>query len=143
MTDTLFAGSWVALAACRDKDPDLFFPEKADEEGPARRICLTCPVALTCLKDALGQPRDVEGIWGNTNKRQRKRIREGKPAKRSTAASGNAAVNAAKTHCLRNHEYTPENTRWSNGTRSCRACYDLLLEERRASSAARRLAVAV
>jgi len=26
------------------------------------------------------------------------------------------------THCKRNHEYTPENTRMSNGTRKCRTC---------------------
>jgi hypothetical protein len=33
------------------------------------------------------------------------------------------ALNAAKTHCLRNHAYTPENTgRHSRGTRFCRIC---------------------
>jgi hypothetical protein len=130
---------WTFEAACREVDPEIFFPQKADEEAPARRICRHCPVALACLKDALAQPGDVDGIWGNTNKRQRKRLRAGKPAKRATKASGNAAVNAAKTHCLRNHEYTPENTRWSNGTRSCVACHELRLEQQRA---ARRRAVA-
>lgn len=143
MTDTRFGeGSWVLQAACRYMNPEVFFPEKVDEEGPAREICAGCPVIETCLKDALDQPGDVEGIWGGTNKRQRKRIRAGGTGKRPTAASGNAAVNAAKTHCKRNHEYTPENTRWSKGTRSCRACYDLVLEKRRAATAARRLAVA-
>lgn len=35
-----------------------------------------------------------------------------------------AAINAAKTHCPRDHEYTPENTyiRPRTGTRRCRAC---------------------
>lgn len=36
-----------------------------------------------------------------------------------------AARNAAKTHCPRNHEYTPENTyvdRKRGGGRQCRAC---------------------
>jgi len=40
-----------------------------------------------------------------------------------------AMKNKAKTHCLRDHEYTPENTRMSNGTRKCRTCenrYNLL-----------------
>lgn len=36
---------------------------------------------------------------------------------------GIAAVNAAKTHCIHGHEFTPENTRFrSNGSRNCRAC---------------------
>lgn len=32
------------------------------------------------------------------------------------------AINAAKTHCLLGHEYTPENTLIRNGKRSCRVC---------------------
>ena len=37
---------------------------------------------------------------------------------------GVAAVNARKTHCIRGHEFTPENTkiRQDNGNRQCRAC---------------------
>lgn len=37
---------------------------------------------------------------------------------------GVAAVNARKTHCIRGHEFTPENTkiRKDNGNRQCRAC---------------------
>lgn len=33
-----------------------------------------------------------------------------------------AAVNAQKTQCPQGHEYTPENTRVSGGSRFCRAC---------------------
>jgi hypothetical protein len=39
--------------------------------------------------------------------------------------SGFAAINAAKTHCPRGHEYTPENTYTNpnpNGGRICRTC---------------------
>lgn len=38
--------------------------------------------------------------------------------------SGISATNAAKTHCIRGHEFTPENTtiKKKNGTRECRAC---------------------
>lgn len=32
------------------------------------------------------------------------------------------AMNAKKTHCKRGHEFTPENTRTSGRSRSCRAC---------------------
>ena len=38
-----------------------------------------------------------------------------------------AGMNAAKTHCKRGHEFTPENTRESSGVRGpyrvCRACH--------------------
>lgn len=36
---------------------------------------------------------------------------------------GLPAQNARKTHCMRGHEFTPENTRWQVGKgRSCEAC---------------------
>lgn len=33
-----------------------------------------------------------------------------------------AAINARKTHCIRGHEFTPENTLHYAGHRACRAC---------------------
>ncbi len=33
-----------------------------------------------------------------------------------------AAINAAKTHCLRGHAFTPENTLVQKGKRQCRSC---------------------
>ena len=35
---------------------------------------------------------------------------------------GPAARHAVQTHCLRGHEFTPENTRVAQGRRHCRAC---------------------
>lgn len=35
---------------------------------------------------------------------------------------GPTAINAAKTHCKRGHEFTPENTRISRRGRACRKC---------------------
>lgn len=32
---------------------------------------------------------------------------------------------ANQTHCIRGHEFTPENTRWYKGVRNCRACANL------------------
>lgn len=47
-----------------------------------------------------------------------------------------AAINVAKTHCIRGHEFTPENTRITtarspHGERSCRACDRLKQREYR------------
>jgi hypothetical protein len=37
---------------------------------------------------------------------------------------GRTAVNARKTHCLRGHEFTPQNTyRYANNQRTCRICF--------------------
>jgi hypothetical protein len=36
--------------------------------------------------------------------------------------TGRAALNAAKTHCPKGHEYSEENTRIHNGSRVCRLC---------------------
>lgn len=45
---------------------------------------------------------------------------------------GPSAINAKKTHCIRNHEFTPENTRiTSNGKRHCRKCYAIRAAEHR------------
>lgn len=36
---------------------------------------------------------------------------------------GGGAENAAKTACVRGHEFTPENTYDARGKRECRACH--------------------
>jgi WhiB family transcriptional regulator, redox-sensing transcriptional regulator len=69
---------WRAAAACRDADPDLFFP--VGTSGPAlvqmaeaKRICLTCPVQTPCLAWALDH--DVtDGVWGATTEDERRVI---------------------------------------------------------------------
>jgi hypothetical protein len=38
---------------------------------------------------------------------------------------GPTAINAAKSHCIRGHEFTPENTQRVHGKRRCRACIAL------------------
>jgi hypothetical protein len=55
--------SWEKRSACRDEDPELFFPvsysgdiaELQIEE--ARAVCRGCPVAAECLRDALEAER--------------------------------------------------------------------------------------
>lgn len=44
-----------------------------------------------------------------------------------------AALNAVKTHCVRGHEFTPENTYVTpnRGTRQCRKCMKIRGQERR------------
>jgi WhiB family redox-sensing transcriptional regulator len=67
---------WRKEAACLDMPPSIFFPVgiKSEEEAPAKAICAACPVADECLEFAL-KHRINYGIWGETNPRERDRIR--------------------------------------------------------------------
>jgi WhiB family redox-sensing transcriptional regulator len=66
-------------AACRDADPELFFP--VGESGPALRqiaaakaVCLRCLVTDECLAWAL-DARHEEGVWGGLDAGQRRVLR--------------------------------------------------------------------
>lgn len=129
---------WVAQAACRDADPRLFDAVATLDAEAALSFCKACPVKEACLQDALDQEVNPDGVWGGTTQTERRRIR--RYGSTQGVPEGMAAINAAKTHCKRNHEFTLENTRWSNGHRSCRTCYNQWLRDRRRAA---RQAVAV
>jgi WhiB family redox-sensing transcriptional regulator len=70
---------WRLAAACRDFDPDLFFPigtagPAVTQIAEAKEICLTCPVRTFCLDWALRHYQDY-GIWGGTTERERQALR--------------------------------------------------------------------
>jgi WhiB family transcriptional regulator, redox-sensing transcriptional regulator len=71
---------WRQAAACRDIDPDLFFPIGAAGSGAAaqiaeaKRICWTCPVRTPCLGWAIKHYQDY-GIWGGMTERERQALR--------------------------------------------------------------------
>lgn len=65
--------TWRSDAACRDADPDLFFPERGDSTAPARAICLGCPVFDACFEEGLYQKF---GVWAGTSERERRRMRK-------------------------------------------------------------------
>lgn len=66
--------NWRLLAACRGVDPAVFFPERGDSftRREAQRLCGVCPVRNLCLEESLGE---VEGFWGGTSPKERRRIR--------------------------------------------------------------------
>jgi WhiB family transcriptional regulator, redox-sensing transcriptional regulator len=70
---------WHEDAACRDADPDLFFPRGATGSAQrqieqATRICRTCLVRTECLAWALDH-EVTDGVWGGTTMDQRRAIR--------------------------------------------------------------------
>ena len=70
---------WRENSACRDTDPDLFFP--VGTTGPAieqietaKAVCRTCDVQKSCLDYALTTNQD-SGIWGGTSEEERRALR--------------------------------------------------------------------
>lgn len=74
--------SWQTLAACRDANPELFFPAGEDYTAPtaatslstARAVCSSCPVARECLTWAVESGEEF-GIWSGTTPAERRVIR--------------------------------------------------------------------
>ncbi|MBK1787010.1 WhiB family transcriptional regulator [Prauserella sp. ASG 168] len=68
--------AWSERAACRDEDPELFFPVTdmgpgAQQTARATAICASCPVRAQCLQYALDGGLDF-GIFGGTSERERR-----------------------------------------------------------------------
>lgn len=73
------AAGWRARAACRDADPDLFFPAgttgpAAGQAAEAKRVCAGCPVRRACLDWAMTH-HEKDGVWGGLDEAERHRAR--------------------------------------------------------------------
>lgn len=71
---------WRHRGACRDEDPELFFP--TGTSGPARsqvkqakRVCRRCPVQKTCLQWAIDSGDAWAVLGGTTPEERRKRAK--------------------------------------------------------------------
>ena len=70
---------WRHHAACRDVDPELFFP--IGNTGPAllqideaKRVCQRCKVSEPCLAWALESGQDA-GVWGGLSEDERRSVK--------------------------------------------------------------------
>jgi WhiB family redox-sensing transcriptional regulator len=68
------AAAWMLDAACREYDPEVFFPHDGAGTAVARSICFGCPVRWVCLEYALANNID-HGIWGGESERERRKMR--------------------------------------------------------------------
>ncbi|MEU2246785.1 WhiB family transcriptional regulator [Streptomyces sp. NPDC019224] len=82
--------NWRMHAACRDEDPDLFFP--IGSTGPAlvqveeaKTVCRRCPVQEECLRWALENNQDA-GVWGGLGESERRALKRRR--RRQTHGSG-------------------------------------------------------
>jgi WhiB family redox-sensing transcriptional regulator len=71
---------WRDRAACRDEDPELFFP--IGSTGPAllqadaaKAVCHRCQAMDACLSWALDTEQDA-GIWGGTDELERRALKQ-------------------------------------------------------------------
>jgi len=91
---------WRDGAACRDADPELFFPDGENRYGRAqvkmaKLICRGCPVSVTCLSWALTSGQEA-GIWGGLTEDERRSLRRrsrgfGRPQTHSTSQARSAS----------------------------------------------------
>jgi WhiB family redox-sensing transcriptional regulator len=113
---------WLRDAACRDEDPELFFP--VGTSGPAllqiqeaKAVCRRCPVNAECLNWALAAGEDF-GVWGAMSDGERRELaRRNAPSRPTVAPVAETCAGKAK------HRRTPGNTRIDpDGRKRCRDC---------------------
>ncbi len=81
--------NWRAGAACRDVDPELFFPTAANgaalvaAERRALSVCRVCPVLDACRSWAIVE--QPHGIAGGMTEDERRRARQAMPCRTGRA----------------------------------------------------------
>jgi len=70
---------WRHIAACREVDPELFFP--IGTSGPAlfqieeaKQVCRRCTVVDECLRWAIDSGQDA-GVWGGMSEDERRALK--------------------------------------------------------------------
>ena len=81
---------WRRDAACRDEDPELFFPigttgPAIDQANAAKRVCARCDVREECLEFALASNQDA-GVWGGLTEEERRSLRRQRQRRRRIAS---------------------------------------------------------
>ncbi|GAA2215884.1 WhiB family transcriptional regulator [Nonomuraea monospora] len=82
---------WRHRAACRDVDPELFFP--IGNTGPAlmqieeaKQVCRSCSAVESCLKWALESGQDA-GVWGGLSEDERRALKRRSARARARATA--------------------------------------------------------
>lgn len=83
-------GAWRSdpTRSCRGVDPEVFFPVREKDVGPAKAICAACPVQGPCRQ--WGIDYEMHGVWGGLSERQRRKAR--RQGKRSSVPEDRRAA---------------------------------------------------
>lgn len=91
---------WRHRAACRDEDPELFFP--IGNTGPAlaqieeaKKVCARCEVAEPCLQWALESGQEA-GVWGGMSEDERRALKRRVARNRARMAELNRLAGEAQ-----------------------------------------------
>lgn len=81
---------WMEDAACRDADPEIFFPEGTTTRAYHKTIeakdhCAVCPVLDQCYEFAASNDYVIYGIWAGLDASKIRRITSGRPGARRSA----------------------------------------------------------
>lgn len=77
---------WMTGGLCAQTDPEAFFPDDGVTAGPAKRVCMACPVRTECLAYALAEGLH-HGVWGGLSPKERRAV-----AARTTAVGASALL---------------------------------------------------
>lgn len=96
------APDWRHRAACRDEDPELFFPVGSTgpalhQIGQAKAVCHRCPVASECLEWALDMGLDA-GVFGGKSEDERRALQRRSGRRRQSTASQAGLKPRARTN---------------------------------------------
>ena len=90
---------WRHQSACRDEDPELFFP--VGNTGPAitqieeaKKVCNRCIVKEPCLAWALESGQDA-GVWGGLSEDERRALKRRAARNRARLQEQNQINNPA------------------------------------------------
>ena len=90
---------WRHQSACRDEDPELFFP--VGNTGPAitqieeaKKVCNRCNVKEPCLAWALESGQDA-GVWGGLSEDERRALKRRAARNRARLQEQNQINNPA------------------------------------------------
>ncbi|WP_030164920.1 WhiB family transcriptional regulator [Spirillospora albida] len=91
---------WRHRAACRDVDPELFFP--IGNTGPAilqieeaKQVCRRCDVTDACLRWALESGQD-SGVWGGMGEDERRALKRRQRRLATTQARPSGALGVGR-----------------------------------------------
>jgi WhiB family transcriptional regulator, redox-sensing transcriptional regulator len=82
---------WRHRAACRDEDPELFFPigttgPALDQTEQAKAVCRCCDVTESCLAWAMETGQD-SGVWGGLSEDERRALKRRNARARARAGA--------------------------------------------------------
>jgi WhiB family redox-sensing transcriptional regulator len=85
---------WRQKTACRDEDPDLFFPigmtgPALEQAERAKAVCGRCEVSDQCLAWAL-KTNQQDGVWGGLTEDERRSLRRRQRRRRATGLGAHA-----------------------------------------------------